>query len=56
MYNNGVNFDSKNNKYYLIEYKSIESIFDIIIGGDIPKNSFSKKRQKSIKYQYYLME
>ena len=49
MYNNGVNFDSKNNKYYLIEYKSIESIFDIIIGGDIPKNSFSKKKTEEYK-------
>ena len=38
MYNDGVNFDSKNNKYYVIKYKKLEDICEIKMCKRILKN------------------
>lgn len=34
------------NEFYQVEWKTIEQVFDVFAGGDIPKNNFSEQKTK----------
>lgn len=44
------------NEFYEVEWKTIEQVFDVIAGGDVPKNNFSEQKQNVTIFLFCQME